>query len=216
MSKVDVLDSPNIVPLDYRNQKQVHAMAKLHEELLGGPIPQLGYQFMTKFYYSKLIKTELIKCDLYKHEDKYVAFSVYTKYPFTFMEEGKRRFFLYLCYLISKSVIMDPRRLKTIFQVMKMNSKRIVNKVDANVGDLISFGVLEKYAKLKDEATEMRISNLLFERTAEYFRKNGFLRMQGTVGKVNKLAIYMWLSRGAKITNDNWGGEDSYIVSYTL
>ena len=99
---------------------------------------------------------------------------------------------------------------------MKMNSKRIVNKVDANVGDLISFGVLEKYAKLKDEATEMRISNLLFERTAEYFRKNGFLRMQGTVGKVNKLAIYMWLSRGAKITNDNWGGEDSYIVSYEL
>jgi len=50
-----VMEADKIVTLDVKNQKHVQAAARLHQELLSdSPIPQLGEQFMTKFYYTNL------------------------------------------------------------------------------------------------------------------------------------------------------------------
>lgn len=211
------MESNKVISLDYKNQEQVQAVAKLHQELLSdSPIPQLGYQFMTKFYYTKLVEAGLINCDLYKHEGKYIAFSVYTKYPFTFMEEGKSRYFLYLTFLLCKILLFRPYRIKTIFKVLRINRKRQDRNNEDKTGEMLSFGVLESYKYLRDEATGLRISNLLFERAIDYFKKEGLLRMQGEIKRKNKPSLLFWYSYGGIIKDYNWSKRGEYLVSIEL
>ena len=153
-NRMKLMRSPNLVSLDPNDQDQVHAAAELHRELLSdSPVAQLGYRFMTKFYYSKLVEARLIRCDLYSYKGTYVAFSAYTKYPFTFMRQGKRRHFVYLSFLLFQSLLLGPRRLKTIFKVIGRSYRRGQDRKD-KTGEVLSFGVLAPYRNLKDEVSE--------------------------------------------------------------
>lgn len=218
MNKDDVMNSSiEVVSLDYKNQEQVDAAAKLHQELLSdSPISQLGYQFMTRFYYTKLIKAGLVNCDLCKHEGKYVAFLAYTKYPFTFMEEGRRRYFLYLSFLLLESLLLNPYRIKTILKVIQIGRKRQFKKNGNKTGEMLSFGVLEPYGNVRDETTGLRISNLLFERALAYFKKEGFVRIRGEIKKDNKPSLLFWSLYGGVIKDHRWSKQSYYLVSIEL
>ena len=204
-----------IVPLDYKNQEQVHAVAKMHERLLSDSlVSQLGYLFMTKFYYTKLIEAGLINCDLCKYEGKYIGFIAYTKYPFTFLEEGRRRYFLYLSFLLFKSLLSNLYRIKTIVKVIQLSHKRRIQKGD-RIGEILSFGILEPYRHLRNETTGLHISNLLFEHAIANLKTEGFVRIQGEVKKNNKPALFFWRLYGASIKDSEWE-EGSYLVSIRL
>jgi len=215
-NRMKLMRSPNLVSLDPNDQDQVHAAAELHRELLSdSPVAQLGYRFMTKFYYSKLVEARLIRCDLYSYKGTYVAFSAYTKYPFTFMRQGKRRHFVYLSFLLFQSLLLGPRRLKTIFKVIGRSYRRGQDRKD-KTGEVLSFGVLAPYRNLKDEVTGLRISNLLFERIIAYFKDQGFERIQGEIKKDNKPALFFWRSYGASICHSDWCNKGSYLASIEL
>lgn len=209
--------SSSIIPLDSNNPVQVKAVSEMHNSLLSkSPVSQLGFRFMTKFYYSKLVKDKLIACDLYFHEEKYVGFIAYTKYPFTFMQEGKRRHLFYLIFLLTVSLVCNPYRLLIILRVIKQNRLRQIQQEADNIGEVLSFGVLEEYRKVEDAATGLRISHLLFKNVIEYLRNEDFRKMQVSVEKDNKRALSFYLSYTTSIEDDNLGGSNQSLLTVKL
>lgn len=206
-----------LVPLDYRNKEHVRAAAGLHEQLLGdSPIPGLGRCFMEKFYYSTLVEDGLIHCDLYRHDGRYVAFSVYTKYPFSFIEQGKRRHFLYLCALMLAALISRPSRIRTILKMRNVNSQRTREKDDGKIGEYLSIGVLEEALHVKDEKTGLRIPNVLFERVIEFYKANHFEEILLTVKKDNRRSLLFWHSYGAKLKECDYLASHSCLMALKL
>ncbi len=204
-----------LVLLDYQNEEHVDAAAELHKGLLGdSPIPQLGNEFMTKFYYTKLIKDDLIRCVLCKHRNQYVGFLAYTKHPCNFMLEGKKRYFLYLSFLIFKSLISNPLRLRTLLKVIQLSKKRRFKDNKDKIGEILSLGVLTPYLKLGE--TGLRVSKLLFEHVATYFKQEGYVKIQAEVKKDNIPALFFYHSLGARIEEDCWSKEGEYLVSVKL
>jgi len=206
-----------MVELDWANEKDVRAAADLHKKLLSDSlIPQLGNIFMTKFYYRDLIKDGLIKCNLYRQNDDYVAFAVYTEYPFTFMAEGKRRHFLRLCLILSLSIIAKPIRLMTIINALKVDNKRGSEGSTDNAGEMLSFGVLDSCRDIRDESTGLRIVNILFDSAISYFRSKGFKKMYGEIRKSNLPSLLLWKSYGAVPEEVSCSQEGSAIFGVPL
>src|SRR3990172_10967627 len=106
---------------------------------------------MRNFYYRRLIEDGLVICDLYKHNDKYVGFLSYTKYPFSFMRDGRKKHFFYLIYILLTSLLSRPSRIRILIEMLRVSSKRNPNADDAGTGEFISFGVLGPYRHILDE-----------------------------------------------------------------
>jgi hypothetical protein len=209
--------SVNLIALNPHDLTQVEGVSKLHHQLLEeSPIAQLGNEFMTKFYYSKLVETGLIRCDLYVHKGNCAGFIAYTKYPFTFMAKGLNQFFICLTFLLIKSIILNPYRLKVIFQVMRQNRKRQSFGNECKIGEVLSFGVLKDYRGLKDGINSLRISHLLFRNTMEYFRNEGYRKLQVCVKKDNKKALKFYRFYMNSVEEDILGGINQYLLTVDL
>lgn len=183
--------SPNLIKCDYKNEEHRIAAAKLHEQLLHGSLlSELGFRFMAKFYYNRLIRDGFVTCDLYEYENRYVGWILYTKYPFTFMEKGMKKNFLYLSLILLVSLIRKPSRIKVFWKLNRFNairSSKMIN--DQGVGEYLSFGVLEEYRNIRDKVTGLKISKLLFDNSIEYFRDEGYNKMLLFVERQNKRAM---------------------------
>lgn len=209
---------PNgIVSLDYRNKEHVRAAAALHEKLLGdSPVPLLGRFFMEQFYYNKLVKDGLIECDLYRQDGQYVAFSAYTRFPSDFISQGIKRNFLYLCVLMSIAVIAKPSRIKTILGMRGQNQKRLGEGGTGKAGEYLSLGVLEAFQHIKHPETNVRISNMLFERAIDFFKKNGFEEILLAFRVENRRSLLFWLSYGAVLKERHYVSDQSCLMTLRL
>jgi len=194
-----------VVRLNPDDPDQVNATAQLHAELLPDSFTaRLGHHFMTRFYFSKLVASDLISCDLYAHEGSYVGFSVYTKYPDTFMREGIRRHFISLCWISARAFLSDPRRLAVLPGMLRKDAWLQKEKA-TYAGYWMTFGVLESHRRLKIDDRGTRISSALVHAMLDYFRKEGFGRLDGGVERDNKSAIFFYHSCGFSIHDPGSG-----------
>jgi hypothetical protein len=209
---------PNgIVSLDTSDREQVRAAAALHEQLLAdSPVPLLGRLFMERFYYSTLVKDGLIQCDLYRQDGRYVAFSVYTRYPGSFISQGIRRHFVYLCLLFTAALIAKPSRIKTILGMRGQNSKRLPESAIGKAGEYLSLGVLEEFQQIKHPETKVRISNMLFERAIEYFKANDYEEILLAFKVSNRRSMLFWLSYGAVLKERRYVSDESCLMTLRL
>ena len=183
------MEKSMILPLDPADPSQVRAAACLHETLLPeSPVPGLGRFFMTKFYYRELVRAGLIRCDLFKSGDRYVALSVYTKDPFTFMEAGKRRFFFWLIFVLGVSVAAKPVRIGILWKMARRSQKRDAAQ-DQSVGEYLSLGVLPDYANACDAGSGLRAAHALLAKVMDYFRREGRREIYLVIEKQNRLAF---------------------------
>jgi len=103
------MENTNLIKLDGSSNEQIEAISLLHTSLLPeSKVSLLGIFFLKKFYYSILIKNNLIDSYIYKSGGKYAGFIVCTDRPFVFMKEGMRRNFLYLSFVLGVSVLTNP------------------------------------------------------------------------------------------------------------
>ncbi len=209
---------PNgIVALDYKDREQVRAAAALHEKLLAdSPVPLLGRLFMERFYYSTLVKDGLIHCDLYRQDGQYVAFSVYTCYPGSFISQGIKRHFLYLCLLFTVALIAKPSRIKTILGMRGQTSKRLSESEIGKAGEYLSLGVLAEYQQIKHPQTNVRISNMLFERAIEFFKTSGYEEILLAFKVSNRRSMLFWLSYGAVLKERHYVNDESCLMTLRL
>ena len=209
-------DDP-IIALNPDNREHVVAAARLHAQLLGhSPIARLGLPFMTRFYYSRLVRDGLIACDFYVHQGEYAGFIVYTDSPSTFMEEGRRRHFLFLAALLVWCFALWPPRLRTILQAMKITRRREPAEDEGRTGELLSFGVLPAHRQARDPRTGLRISNVLFEHAIATFRDRGFARFRWNLERDNKAAMLFYLSYGATAEESQAAWPSDYRLTLNL
>ncbi len=205
-----------IVQLDPRNAKHRRAAASLHGELLSeSPIAGLGRNFMDNFYYDRLVHDGLIHCDLYEQEGRFTAFAAYTKRPFTFMEEGRKKHFVYLSAVLLASVAVKPARIGIIFETLRRGARRSKN-VERGTAELLSFGVEPKTASIRDPASSKKIPNLMFDRVTAFFRGEGFSKVRFIVRKDNYASLLFFNSYGAVIESEVSEGSGAYLMSVAL
>jgi ribosomal protein S18 acetylase RimI-like enzyme len=199
-----------IVSVDPTDPEQVLAAAELHKKLLGdSPIPRLGSLFMTRFFYSQLIKDRLIHCYLYRLDNSYVGFLSLTEKPFSFMREGQRRHFFRLSLILCLALLAKPSRIRILWETLVFSRRKTQTKDRERTGELLSFGVLEEFSAKRDGENRLRIPNILFDKGIGYFREKGFRRVEWNVNKENLPAIIFYRSYGATLEKsaDAWPGD---------
>jgi len=203
-----------VMRLNPDDPDQVDAIAQLHTELLPWSIPaRLGHHFMTRFYFTNLAASDLISCDLYAHEGKYVGFNVFTKYPGSFMREGIRRHFFTLCRISARIFASVPRRLAALLGMVQKDAWLRADQ-SVRAGYWLTFGVLESYRRMKIDERGMRVSTALVQAMLDYFREEGFNRVDGGVERNNKSAIFFYHACGFTIRDP--GSGDDLRIHYDL
>jgi ribosomal protein S18 acetylase RimI-like enzyme len=187
-----------IVRLDPSDPEQVEALARLHAELLPNSVPsRLGHRFMTSFYFRKLPVTDLLVCDLYRHDGAFVGYCTYTKHPDSFLQLGLQRHLPLLCWLGFRIAISEPRRLGALADLLRKSSD-LVSDPTSRAGFWLTFGVLEPYRRIKVNE-RARISDLLVRSMLDYFRSEKVDRVDGSVERTNKTAIFFYHACGFRI-----------------
>jgi ribosomal protein S18 acetylase RimI-like enzyme len=206
-----------IVPLDWRNRHHRDAAARLTEELLpGSPAAMLGYDYLANFHFFHLVRDELMKCDLYQRDGKIVGFGVYTTQPFTFIRDGLRKHFVALAYRVGKSVLLKPRRLLSIFDVMKQDQWRRRTTLDPKLGEMLSLGVQEAYREVVDPETQSKISYALLGHALNYLKEAGSSAVLFVVVKGNERALAIYYKLGAIKHDASYSSDSSDILTIPL
>jgi hypothetical protein len=188
-------NNPNIVYLDWEDKKQVEAVSRLHIKLLPESIlSELGFLFLSKFYYSKLPKDKLIDVYLYKENEEYVGFISCTDVPFSFMKDGMKKHFLSIVTLLGVSILLKPKRLFNLMGFMLKMKKdtlmvKMQSKYGAKMGEFLSFGVVESARKSIDPVENITVSNVLMKLVSKHFRANNIEFALLRILKMNTRAI---------------------------
>jgi ribosomal protein S18 acetylase RimI-like enzyme len=212
-------DNKNIVYVKHDNKEHVNAISTLHMKLLPESIlTKLGFPFLSQFYYSKLIESNLIDAYLYKFNDKYVGFISCTNDPFNFMKKGRNKFPLKLIRLFLNSFLRQPSNL-----LLFLNSKNdnvpltdLQTEYGNSIGQFLSFGVLKEYRNLLDPEKNIRIANSLMDAVSDHFRFNLKKFYFLLVLKSNTNAIKLYERHSGVIISNSNKNYKSVIVKFAL
>ena len=205
-----------IVAVDPDNREHVLAAARLHEALLGhSPIPRLGSLFMTRFFYSLLVKDGLVHCYLYRLSGQYVGFLSFTERPFSFMSEGRRAHFFRLAFILGLALLAKPARWRILLETATAG-RRTPPSDPEGVGEFLSFGVLEQFSSHRDAQQGLRVPTVLFDTGIRHFRERGFRRIEWNVDKDNLRAIIFYRSYGATLEKSALAWPSDYRVRLAL
>lgn len=216
-------NNENIIYLKWDNKEHIKAVSNLHIKLLPESIlSKLGYLFLSKFYYSKLTKNNFIDVYLYKQNGEYVGFISCTNEPFSFMGKGMKKNIFLIISILGLSVILNPNRLKKLvnFLILKKNDslmKDLENKYGNNIGEFLSFGVLETYRKNIDPIEEITIPNVLMKHVSTHFKTNNIQYALLRILETNVRAIKFYQKHsGFIIPSENPGEVVIIIQTYVL
>lgn len=205
-----------VVALDPDDPVHVRAAADLHRRLLGhSPISRLGMLFMTRFFYSCLVRDGLVRCFLYRAGSQYVGFLSLTERPFSFMQEGRRAHVVRLAAILSLAILARPSRVRILLDLLTAGRREVPDDAEG-VGEFLSFGVLEEFASQRDGARRLRISNVLFDHGIRHFHARGFRRIEWNVDGSNLKAILFYRSYGATVERSPLAWPSDYRVRLEL
>ena len=198
-------NNPNIVYLNWGDKKQLEVVSRMHIGLLPESIlSELGYLFLSKFYYPKLSKCRLIDVYLYRENGEYVGFISCTNVPFTFMKDGMKKYFFYIVFLLSASIIQKPKRLFDLLGfITKMRKDTLMAKLQdkygSKMGEFLSFGVIESARKSIDPVENITVSNVLMNLVSTHFKANNIEYALLRILKMNERAIALYKRHGGII-----------------
>ena len=178
-------NNQNIIYVDWKNKEHIKAVCNLHFKLLPKSIlSKFGFLFLSKFYYSRLIKDNSIEVYLYELKGEFVGFVSCTNKPFTFMAEGKKKHFILISMLIGVSILLKFNRLADLLRMkgdfLKYDTyiDQMSNQFGDSIGQFLSFGVLvtnevlEYYRQNIDRIDEVNIPDIMMNLVKNHFRYN--------------------------------------------
>lgn len=187
----------SILALDPANPDHVAAAADLYARLLpDSPIPQFGREFMTRFYFSDLVRDGIIQSDLFACDGRFVAVSVYTRYPFSFMKRGFTKHFAKVAWILGKAVLTKPARATALWKAVRHGGMRSGERDTPEVGEYLSLGVLPEYASARD-ASGLRVPQAMFERVMETLGPAGVREILLMIRKDNLKSMRFYQSYDA-------------------
>ncbi|MDD5570129.1 MAG: hypothetical protein PHD97_03130 [Bacteroidales bacterium] len=208
----------NIIYLKWDNKEHLKAVSNLHVRLLPESIlSKLGYLFLSRFYYTKLTKDNLIEVYLYKQNEEYVGFASCTNKPFTFMKEGMWKYFILIIALLCVAVMSKPSRLisflKFLLKIKKNKlSKKLQDEYGDKMGEYLSCGVLEGFRKSIDPTENDTIPNVLTKHVMAHFKTNNKQKILGKILKSNVRSVRFFQKHSASIIPSDDPGEVTIII----
>jgi hypothetical protein len=218
-----------ITHLDYNNIEHRKAAANLHIKLLEGSyLSMLGYDFLVNYYYKLLIKSEIINCILCISDKKYVGFAVYTKFPFSFMSIGfKRYFYLFSKYFVRK-ILTKPSIIILLIKIIKESITRAFlnkKKLISSESEFLSLGVLtehyreivrmkKNYKNEKNTNNILSASGLLVTNVINNCKSSGLKNMRLVCKRNNAKVIRLHKSYGAQVVNEKLSSDSMELMYY--
>ena len=203
----------NLIWLDANDEEKISQVALLHEKLLNeSPIPQFGRYFMKKFYYKKLISSNLIHCLFYLYRSKVAGFIVITEYPGKFMINGFFNHIFFLSYTFIRAIFKKPARILKILKLIMVGMKRKSAHANNKTSELLSIAVDTKYRKHRDAQSGLRISHALFQGAAKFLKNNGNKRFNVITDKNNDRAISFYKNYEVELIDSNFYDNDEQLL----
>ena len=171
-------NNPSILYLRWDDKEQVQAVCDLHLKLLPKSIlSKLGHLFLSGFYYSQLVKSGLVDVYLYRKGGRYVGFISCTNQPFTFMRDGLKGNHARMVILLAAAITAKPVRLVVLLKYLfSVRADKLMGSLEheygRQMGEFLSFGVLEEFRKCLDEVRNKTIPNVLMELVSAHFNAN--------------------------------------------
>lgn len=207
-----------IETLNPRNTADVNAVADLHLQFLGdSPIVGLGQRFLRRFFYTKLVADGSVIVTICRHEGRIVGYISYTPDPLGFMARGVRRHFVYLCWLMTVSLLERPALLKGILLALKfMRERGSAPQAEPGLGEVISLVSRPEFQKFVPEGGKSRLTVRLFEEMLAYFRGIGHERVHLLVLPHNRASNILCSIMGCQFEKITVAGIVTHRYTYFL
>ena len=170
---------------------------------------------MERFYYSRLVKVSLIRCDCYQYDTQLVGFIGYTDDPDGFLRTGIMNNLPIFCFLVFIAFLNNPMKFVQLIKAFQL--ERAIKTNRDGEGAILSFGVLPEYRNRKFvNDTGLQISNELFEYAVEFFKQNEIRKIRLLIEPDNREAIFFYMQYGCKFEKIHSLGRTLIKASCTL
>lgn len=193
---------------DNENFTDSKSLAYLHKKLLPhSPVALLGEDFMENFYYYDLPRLGLIRGFIAFVNDKPAGFIVATEDPSGFLMAGLKKKWAKLLFVMIKAVLVSPSRISSIWEAYQIVSKLPGTAKMSNVSELLSFGVLQEYTKVKiQKALDQNISKVLVEKMVDILVENNCVEIRAVVDEDNLPAKMFYYGLGWSVSGEKVDG----------
>lgn len=206
--------------LDPGNAADVDRVAALYEEHLGDSfVVLLGPRFLREFFFSRLVRSELLGCLVCRVEGRVAAFLSWTNHPGDFIGRGIRRHFVALSWIMLKDVVRSPSALGRIVSALRMVTKRSGDhggNGDAKAVEAISLVVPPEYQTYVPAGGKARTTVRLVQELAAHVRQDGMERVLYVVKPQNKASSIFFAVMGCEMNKRTYAGEEVYVYTHHL
>jgi len=173
-------------------------LAGLHGELLAhSPVALLGHEFLQRYYYRTLPRLGLIFGQVAFVNHRPAGFIVATHDSAGFMRAAIRRHFLRIGWVLSVSVLRDPRRIAAIWEGLQIMRGLPAPEPGQAQGEILSMGVLPEFRSREFCArTRLRIGQDLLAAVLEQVAARGVGGVRAIVDADNLEARLFYSGQG--------------------
>lgn len=192
-------------------------IARLHGELLNfGPLAQLGELFIREICYGVHLRTGQMRAALYEISDRVVGFISYTPSSITFHRESIRRTWAYMVWVLARSIVQDPRRLRSLPKVMRVLLARRGERPNEGepLGEILTLGALPTPQLFRQ--TGLVVAEELMKHAFAYFRSKRIYKVRGIIDADNRCSLRLCRRMGARFESYEQAGEMVVQVMFDL
>lgn len=134
-----------IILIKKLNYGHIVDVSYILQEALPSSVPAiLGFEFLSRFYFKNIIKTDKIFGLVYEYNNKILGYITYSIYSGSILLNIIKKNFIPLCLLLIKEIIKNPRKIKIILTLnfLLFQQKKILPQIHP---EIVSFGVLPEY-----------------------------------------------------------------------
>ena len=207
--------------LDPDNAADVSNVAALYEGFLAtSPVVKLGPRFLREFFFSQLVKDDLLGCLVCRVEGRVIAFLSWTNHPSDFIGRGIKRHFLSLSWIMLKSIAARPAFVGDLLATMKMVSRRSSDGGTSGdtpgVIEAISIVVPPEFQKHVPPGGKSRLTVRLVQMLADHARAHGVEKVMYVVQPTNTSSCIFFSGMGCDFDKRTYAGQTVYVYTHDL
>jgi ribosomal protein S18 acetylase RimI-like enzyme len=201
---------------DAQSPSPARDLANLHGQLLPhSPVVLLGPRFMERFYYALLPRADLVFGAVAYWRNQPAGFIVATDDSSGFMGRGIRRHWLRLGWILGTSLLMQPKRIVSVWEAGQIMRHLQPTVLGSRVGELLSFGVLPDYRNRAFLArTGISMARDLLEAALAALRNRGIATVRVIVDDDNLEAKLFYHGLGWELTAQGVPGWKKLTVEF--
>lgn len=207
--------------LDPRNAADVDSVSSLYQEhLADSPVVLLGPRFLREFFFSRLVRDDLLECLVGRVDGKVIAFLSWTNHPSDFIARGVRKHFVALSWIMLRSIVARPASMRDILSAVKMVTRRSGDhpslKENSGVIEAISLVVPPAFQKHVPPGGTSRLTVRLVQTLADHARSQGIDRVLYVVQPKNRASSIFFSAMGCDFDKRSYAGEEVYVYTHNL